>query len=85
MPAPRKQSPNSPATDHSRPTAITNPAIAVRVRHLAAQADHGRAAAEFRARHAADQQARLNALLPETISALASLLSGPDHPGNCPA
>jgi hypothetical protein len=30
--------------------------------------------AEFRARHAADQQARINALLLEAIAALASLL-----------
>jgi hypothetical protein len=62
-----------------------SPAVAARVRQLAAQADHRRAVAEFRARHAADQQARLNALLLEAISALASLFSGPDHPRNRPA
>lgn len=62
-----------------------SPAVAARVRQLAAQAGHRRAVAEFRARHTADQQARLNALLLEAISALASLFSEPDHPGNRPA
>jgi hypothetical protein len=63
-----------------------NPAVAARVRQLAAQAEHHRAIAEFRARHAADQQARVNALLLEAIAALASLLSEPGrHPGNRPA
>jgi hypothetical protein len=52
---------------------------------LAAQAEHRRALAEFRARRAADQQARLNAPLLEAISALAGLFSPPDHPGNRPA
>jgi hypothetical protein len=52
-----------------------NPALAARVRQLAAQAEHRRAIAEFRARRAADQQARINALLLEAIDALASLLS----------
>jgi len=50
------------------------------VRQLAAQAGHRRAIAEFRARRAADQQARLNALLLEAIAALASLLTAPDPP-----
>jgi hypothetical protein len=54
-----------------------NPALAARVRQLAAQAEHRRAIAEFRARRAADQQARINALLLEAIDALASLLSTP--------
>jgi hypothetical protein len=54
---------------------------ATRVRQLAAQAEHRRAIAEFRARRAADQQARLNALLLEAIAALASLLGAPGpHP-----
>jgi hypothetical protein len=52
------------------------------VRQLAAQAEHRHAIAEFRARHAADQQARVNALLLEAIAALASLLSPPGYPGN---
>ena len=58
-----------------------NPAVAARVRQLAAQAEHRRAIAEFRARRAADQQARVNALLLEAIAALASLLGAPGpHP-----
>ena len=62
-----------------------NPALAARVRQLAAQAEHRRAIAEFRARRAADQQARINALLLEAIDALASLLSAPRNAGNRPA
>ena len=62
-----------------------NPALAARVRQLAAQAEHRRAIAEFRARHTADQQARINALLLEAIDALASLLSTPRNAGNRPA
>ena len=50
------------------------PAVAARVRQLAAQAEHRRAIAEYQAHHAADQQARINALLLETIDALAGLL-----------
>jgi len=50
------------------------PAAAARVRQLAAQAGHRRAVAEFRARRAADQQTRVNALLIEAIAALADLL-----------
>jgi hypothetical protein len=38
--------------------------------------------ATFRAQHAADQQARLDALLQETIAALASLFTSDDDPGN---
>ncbi len=68
MPAPRKQSPSSPATSRTSPagpaTAVS-PAVAARIRQLAAQAGHRRAIAEFRARHDADQQARINALLQE--------------------
>ena len=56
---------------------MTNPNAAARIRQLAAQAEHRRAIAEFRARHAADQQARINALLLEAIAALASLLGKP--------
>jgi hypothetical protein len=55
--------------------------VAARIRQLAAQAEHRRAIAEYRARHAADQQARINALLLETIAALAALLGTPGpHP-----
>jgi hypothetical protein len=56
------------------------PAITARARQLAAQAEHRRAVAEFQARHAADQQARLNALLLEATAALASLLGEPAPP-----
>jgi hypothetical protein len=62
-----------------------NPALAARVRQLSAQAEHRRAIAEFRARRAADQQARINALLLEAIDALAGLLSAPRNAGNRPA
>jgi hypothetical protein len=88
MPAPRKPSPSSPATDHAPPGAPASritPAVTARVRQLAAQAEHRRAVAEFRARRTADQQALINALLLETINALASLLSEPDNPHNRPA
>jgi hypothetical protein len=44
-----------------------------------------RLAASFHAQRAADQQAKLDALLLEAIAALAALFSGPDHPGNHPA
>jgi hypothetical protein len=77
--SPRPASTRQPAAPHA------NPAIAARLRQLAAQAEHRRAIAEFRARRAADQQARVNALLLEAIAALASLLSEPGHPGNRPA
>ena len=60
------------------------PAVAARARQLAAQHEHRRAIAEFRARRTADHQARLNALLQETIAALATLLGAPG-PGNHPA
>ena len=84
MPAPRKPSPSSPATSRTAPggpATLKNPAVAARVRQLAAQAGHRRAIAEFRARRAADQQARLDALLLEAIAALASLLGAPGpHP-----
>ena len=44
-----------------------------------------RLVASFRAQRAADQQARLNALLLETIAALTGLFSSDDHPGSHPA
>jgi hypothetical protein len=53
--------------------------VAARIRQLAAQAGHRRAIAEFRARHNADQQARINALQQEAIAALASLLGAERH------
>ena len=77
-PAPRRRA--------AAPVTFMTPAVAARVRQLAAQAEHRRAIAEFRARHVADQQARVNALLLETVAALASLLSAPAsqaHPA-CP-
>ena len=84
MPAPGKPSPSSPATDRiapGGPATLKNPAVAARVRQLAAQAGHRRAIAEFHARRAADQQARTERLLLEAIAALASLLGAPGpHP-----
>jgi len=82
-PAPRKQSPSSHATDRRRPggPAANHPAVAARIRQLAAQAEHRRAIAEYQTRHRADQQARIEAQLLETIAALASLLGQPGpHP-----
>ena len=55
------------------------PALAARVRQLAARAEHRRAIAEYKARRAADQQTRINALLLETIDALAGLLGAQRH------
>ena len=68
------------ATGSSESCTVTAPAVAARIRQLAAQAGHRRAIAEFRARHAADQQARLNSLLLEAVAALASLLGAPASP-----
>jgi hypothetical protein len=62
-----------------RPAPAASPAVAARVRQLAAQAEHRRAIAEFRARHASDQQARINALLQEAIAVLAGLLGAERH------
>jgi len=64
--------------------ATTSAAVAARLHQLAAQAEHRRAIADYQARHAADQQARINALLLEAIAALASLLSAPNHPSHRP-
>ena len=52
------------------------PALAARVAQLNAQRDHRAAVAEFRRRRAADQQARVNALLTELVAALAELPLG---------
>jgi hypothetical protein len=82
MPAPRRQPPSSPATDHTTPGGPVPhipPAVAARVRQLAAQAEHRRAIADYHARRAADQQARVNALLLETIDALAGLFGTQRH------
>ena len=69
MPA-RPQTP-APRQQDASPASVT--AAAARARQLAERAEHRRAAAEFRARRAADQQARINALLQEAIAALAGL------------
>ncbi len=50
-----------------------------------AQAHWDRLVASFHAQRAADQQARLDALLLEAIAALAGLFSGPDHPRQPPS
>ncbi len=49
------------------------PAVTALVRQLTAHAGHRRAIAEYLARHAVDQQARVNALILEAIAALAEL------------
>ena len=51
-----------------------NAAFAARVRQLQAEAEHRRAIREFRARRAADEQARIGALLNEVIAALVGLV-----------
>ena len=51
-----------------------NAAFEARVRQLQAEAEHRRAIREFRARRAADEQARIGALLNELIAALAGLM-----------
>ncbi len=72
--AARRPDPSTaPGREAAGPASIMTPAVAARARQLAAQAGHRRAVAEFRARRAADQQARINALLLEAIAALAGL------------
>jgi hypothetical protein len=66
-----------PAAAGKPAAALTNPAVAARLRQLAAHAGHRRAVAAFRTRHTAGQQARINALLLEAIAALAGLLGAP--------
>jgi hypothetical protein len=68
------QTPHPPAAG---PPAMMTPAVAARIRQLTAQAQHRHAITEFRARRAADQQARIDALLLETVAALATLLGTP--------
>jgi hypothetical protein len=58
--------------------------VAARIRQLARQAEHRRAIVDFHERRAADQQARVNALLLEVIAVLASILSEPRHAGKQP-
>ena len=93
MPAPRKRSPNSPETDRQPPgQAITTRAQALRWWRAGYQAGHQAAeheqqaaarrdhlAASYRAQHAADQQARIDALLLEIIDVLARLLGSRDN------
>src|SRR5260370_21965377 len=94
MPAPRKQSPNSPETDCQHQPAAMNRAEALRWWQAGYQAGHqaakheqraaarwDRLTASYHAQHAADQQAKIDALLLETIDLLARLLNG-DHPRN---
>jgi hypothetical protein len=78
MPAGAPRRPLPPAAPAARqraagPASVMPPAVAARARQLAAHAGHHRAVAEFRAHRAADQQARINALLLEAIAALAGL------------
>ena len=82
---------------HHRTTAVTRAAAlrwwraGYQAGRQAAEHEHqalaqwDRLVASFHAQRAADQQARLDALLLEAIAALAGLFSGPDHPGNRPA
>ena len=93
MPAPRKQSPNSPETDRYQPSgrAMTR-AEALRWWRAGYQAGHQAAehqqqatarwdqlVASDRTQHAADQQAKINALLLELIDVLARLLGSHDN------
>jgi hypothetical protein len=71
--AARPHPPAAPAPSRAAGPASLTPAVAARARQLAAQAGHRRAVAEFRARRAAVQQARIDALLLEVIAALAGL------------
>jgi hypothetical protein len=68
---PARPQPPAPRQQDASPASVT--AAAARARQLAGQAGHRRAAAEFRASRADDQQARINALLTEAIAALAGL------------
>ena len=92
MPAPRKQSPNSPGTDRQPSGRAMTRAEALRwwqagyqTGHQAAEHEQQAAArwdrlvASFRAQHAADQQARIDVLLLEIIDVLARLISSHDN------
>ncbi len=88
MPAPRKQSPNSPETDRqpaTRAEALRWWRAGYEAGHQAAEHEQqasarwDRLVASFRAQHAADRQAKIDALLLDTIDALASLLTSRDN------
>jgi hypothetical protein len=98
MPAQRKPSPSSPATDQPPRTDPQAPARSLtraqalrwwqagyQAGHQAAEheqqaaAQRDRLAGSYRAQHAADQQAKINALLLDTIDALASLFTSRDN------
>ena len=87
MPAPRRQSPSSPATDRQASGPSLTRARALHWWRAGYQAGHQAAEHEqhsaarwdqlvtsYRAQHAADQQAKINALLLELIDVLARLL-----------
>ena len=93
MPAQRKPSPSSPATDQpprtdpqhlTRAEALRWWQAGYQAGHQAAEheqqaaAQRDRLAGSYRAQHAADQQAKINALLLDTIDALASLFTSRD-------
>ena len=92
MPAPAKQSPSSPATDRQPATSAMTRAEALRWWRAGCEAGRqtaghdqqasargDRLVASYRAQHAADQQARIDALLLEVIDALASLFTSHDN------
>jgi hypothetical protein len=91
MPAPRKQSPNSPETDRqprltlARAEALRWWRAGYQAGHQAAEHEQQAAArwdhlvASYRAQHAADQQARTDTLLLEIIDMLARLISSHDN------
>jgi len=57
--------------------ALDSPAVRSRIRQLAAENGHRLAVAAFRAEHAAREQAKVDALILETVALLAELLGGP--------
>ncbi len=92
MPAPRKPSPSSPGTDQhpsglpiARAEALRWWRAGYQAGHQAAEHEQHAAArwdrlvASYRAQHAADQQARTDALLLEIIDVLARLLGSNDN------
>ena len=92
MPAPRKPSPSSPETDPQPSARAMTRAEALRWWQAGYQAGHQAAGheqqaaarwdhlvASYRAQHAADQQARIDALLLEIIDALTRLLASHDN------
>jgi hypothetical protein len=82
MPRPPRAPGSHRPAGAGRPPALTSPAVAARIRQLAAQAEHHRAIAEFHARRTADHQARVDTLPLEVVAALASLLTKPGRTGN---